>query len=91
MDKDTAIFLGEEFYKPRLRVQLHCPTDGRRELLFGKLDACDLGIEGASNEGAEEGVVCVVRVERWMPGGVVSVSSGEKTAVGEGGEVLGTV
>lgn len=63
MNENTAIFLVEVFYRPSLRVKLYGTGDRRGEFLVGKIDACKLGIEGASDEGAEEGIVVGVLIE----------------------------
>ena len=72
MNENTAIFLVEVFYRLSLRVKFHSARDRRREFLVGEIDACELGIEGTGDEGAEEGVIAGVFVEGregWGGGG----------------------
>ena len=62
MHKDAPIILVEVLDFPRLGVELHRTSDSSSELLVWELDARDLRVEGAGDEGAQEGVVVVVDV-----------------------------
>jgi hypothetical protein len=62
MNEHAAVFLVEVFYGLGFRVQFHGAGDGRREFLVRKVDSGELGIEGAGDEGAEEGVIVGVFV-----------------------------
>jgi len=88
MHEHTSVFLIEVFYGLRFGVELYGAGDRGREFLVRKIDARKLGIEGACDEGAEEGIVAIVFVERAGRRGIWRWDKGE---FAERGEVLGAV
>lgn len=63
MNKHPPILLVKILDRLRLRVELHCARDGRREFLIWEVDAGELRIEGACTEGTEKRGIGVVLVE----------------------------
>lgn len=88
MHEHPAIFLIEVLYGTGFGIELH--GAGRRSsvLAVWEIDARELGVEGASNEGTEEGRVGVVAIKG---GKRRRVGWGNERKVAEGGEVLGAV
>ena len=62
MHEDAPVVLVEVLDFSCLGVELHGAGDAGGEFFVGELDACDLWVEGARDEGAQEGVVVVVDV-----------------------------
>lgn len=89
MDEDAAVGLVEEFDGAGFGVEFNGAGHAGREFLLGKVDARNLRVESSGDEGAEEGGVGIVSVERG--GGRWGIIGEEETAVGEGGEVLEAV
>lgn len=88
VDEDPAVFLVEVFDRAGVRVYLDGTGHRAGEFLVGEGNLCDLGLEGAGDEGPEEIAVEGVAVPGICPVGVVYW---EDTGVLEGGDELGAV
>lgn len=64
MHEDSAILLIKVLDRSRFRVQFYCSRHRSGKLLVRQVDACDLRIERAGNEGANKGSIGVRAVER---------------------------